>query len=84
MAKITRLNDPANPYGKKATPIKGISEEEKARRRAISQKPAARPAARPVAPKPRAPNPLMQRLNEQYMDSRHRTIENAVDGKRKR
>ena len=83
MAKITRLNDSANPYGQKATPIKAISEAEKARRRAISQQPAA-PKARPVAPKPRAVNPLMQRLNDEYMDSRKRAIDNGVNGKRKR
>lgn len=81
--KITKLNDPANPYSTSPTPIAAPSADQQARNRAASQKAAAEALKR----KPKTPLPvssLMQQLNDQYMGARHRAIENGVSGKVKR
>lgn len=80
--RITRLGDPANPYGKKATPTRARTDKEKMEALARQREPAPRKAA-PASPA-RKTSPGMKRLNEEYMDARHRAIDNAVEGKKRR
>lgn len=87
--KITRLNDPANPYGGKRTPTAAPTAAQQVKNKAASQAAQtrqanaalkARPAASPVVATTRAVNPLMKKANEQYMDSRKAAIDRQVDG----
>lgn len=82
-AKITRLNDPNNPYGGKRTPTAAPSAEQQARNKARSDALRAKADREALAPKPTpVSKPLMQSANEQYMDARTRAIDNEVEGKR--
>lgn len=76
MAKITRLNDPSNPYNVKKTPTSGPTEEQKIRNKARSD--ALRAYDRPLPPSPPEKKGIMQRANEEYMESRKRTINKAI------
>lgn len=82
--RITKLDDPANPYGKKRTPTRARTEGEKmeALARSRQSEPAKRPAAKPAATRPVAP--IMKRANAEYNAARHRAIDNAVEGKSRR
>ena len=82
MAKITRLSDPSNPYGKKPTPTTAPSAADQARARAASQKASLASANAAMKPKPVPATSVMKQLNDQYMSARHRAIEKGVSGKK--
>lgn len=66
--KITRLNDPANPYGRKATLTSAPSKAQQAVNRARSQAGPERGTSKP-APKPSAPSGgIRQRQIDQAVD----------------
>ena len=78
-AKITRLNDPNNPYNIKRTPTSAPSAAQQARNKAASDALRAQAERDAMRPKPAVTAPLMQRANEQYMDSRQKAIDNQID-----
>jgi len=66
--KITRLNDPANPYGGKRTPTSAPSAAQQAVNKARSQAGPERGTSKP-APKPSAPSGgIRQRQIDQAVD----------------
>ncbi len=86
MAKITRLDDPNNPYNVKRTPTAAPTGAQKARNKAANDRvpPASRPAAPPNTPSGgRSVHPMMKRANEQYNEARSTAIDNAVEGKKR-
>lgn len=74
MAKITRLDDPNNPYNVKKTPTSAPTAEQQARNRAASE--ALRRRDENAALNAR-PAPAEKRSVSPYMEARHRAIENA-------
>lgn len=83
--RITKLDDPANPYGQKRTPTRARTEGEKMEALARSRKaePAKRPATKPIPAASRV-HPVMKRANAEYNAARHKAIDDAVEGRTRR
>lgn len=75
MPKITRLDDPNNPYNVKRTPTSAPPAEQKARNKAKSD--ALRARSERAAPAPAAPS-IMQRANREYMEARKKAIDKQI------
>ena len=86
--RITKLDDPANPYGKKRTPTRARTEGEKMEALARSRQstPAKRTSAKPAEAS--RVHPAMRKANKAYSDAWNSRIARAVDAadspKRKR
>ena len=78
--KITRLNDPANPYGGKKTPTAAPTAVQQATNRVASQRVPVPAKTKAVVVKP-VVSPMMKRANANAMGSRKAVIDNAVEGK---
>lgn len=84
MAKITRLDDPNNPYNVKRTPTSAPTPEQQARNKARSdalRAEAERRELRKPEPtqQPKSVAPIMRRANEEYMDARRQKIDGEVE-----
>ena len=82
--RITKLDDPANPYGKKRTPTRARTEGEKMEALARSRQstPAKRTSAKPADAS--RVHPVMKRANAEYNAARHKAIDDAVEGRTRR
>lgn len=76
--KITRLNDPANPYGGKRTPTAAPTPKQAAANKARSQTPAPMPKATP-APAKRTPTIIGALNNEIGGGARKRALDAAIE-----
>lgn len=75
MPKITRLNDPANPYGKKKVPT-GREQDKPKPQKAVAAAPAARKPTKPPVKRG-----LIADLNDKYGGgARKRAIDAAIEG----
>lgn len=78
--KITRLNDPANPYNVKRTPTAAPTPQQAAANRARSQTPAPMPKPAPAA-KPAPKQTLLGKLNHDIGGgARKRALDAAIEG----
>lgn len=77
--KITRLGDPANPYGKKKTPTAAPTPAQQARNRAASDAASMRSANAAVKPKPAA-MPVVKQVQMGYAARQNARIDGAVNG----
>ena len=81
--KITRLDDPNNPYNVKKTPTAAPSAAQQALNKARSdalraQSEAAALKPKAIEPAGRPVQPIMRRANDEYMAARKRAINKAM------